>query len=151
MKAVMNKIIILKIICLVFSAQISFSQENNIYFDFDEKKGDYFLKEDGSGKKIKEPLFIKNMKANGDIVFYIKDLMFVYDKSIMLKRKVSLEKFKESLLSVDETIEYIETIRKEYPFGYKYPSKKHPKMYILERSCENNVILYEVNWQYYIE
>ncbi len=145
----MNKIII--IICLIFSIQISFSQEKNIYFDFDEKKTDYFLKEDGSGNIIKEPVYIKNTKANGDIVFYIKDLMFVYEKSIMLKRKISLEKFIENLLSVDETIGYIKTVRKKYPVGYIHSSKEHPKMYIFDRSCKDKVILYEVNWQYYIE
>lgn len=145
----MNKIVI--IICLIFSVLISFSQEKNIYFDFDEKKTDYFLKEDGSGNIIKEPVYIKNTKENGNIVFYIKDLMFVYDKSIMLKRKISLEKFTKNLLSVDETTGYIKTVLEKYPFGYKHSSKEHPKMYILDSSCKEKVVLYEVNWQYYIE
>ncbi len=147
----MNKIFRITIIFLVLIVQSSFSQKKNIYIHFDKDTNAFFLKEDGSGEETKVPIFVKNEKANGDILFFIKDQMFIYNKDKMCRKGIPVEKFNDKLLSADETLDYVKTVRKKYPMWYKYPSDEYPKMYIVENSSDNMLELYEVNWKYYIE
>lgn len=151
MKTAINKFFNIKIIFLVLLFQSSFSQKKDIYICFDKDTNVSFLKEDGSGEETKEPIYIKNKQANGDILFLIKDHMFIYDKSKMSRRVIPVEKFNGKLLSADEIIDYVKTVRKKYPMWYKYPSDKYPTMYIVENSSNITLELYEVNWKYYIE
>lgn len=148
MKHAIN-IVYLSGIVLVLITQFSFSQ--SIYFSFDAKSKEYYLKEDGMGNYVKEPVYIKNIKENGNIEFFIKGQMFVFEKAIMSKKSMEYNQFSEKVLSANEVVKYVNSVREQYPMWYKYPSSDYPLMYIVEKGFRNNCILYEVNWKYYTE
>lgn len=148
MKHAINIIYLLGI-TLALTTQFSFSQ--NIYFNFDANSKDFYLKEDGMGNYVKEGVYIKRIKETGNVEFFIKDQMFVFDKDIMSKKCMESNQFSEKLLSANEVVDYVNSVREQYPMWYKYPSKEHPLMYVVEKGCFNKFVLYEVNWKHYIE
>ncbi len=139
-------------VLILLATQLSFGQRKSLYLNFDISSKETFFKENGSGKTIKEFVYLKNKKSNGNIEFFIKDQKFLYNKSKMVKKIVDLKKLqKQQLLSANEVVKYVEKVRKKYPMWYRYPSKGYPRMYVVENYSNCKVILYEVNWKYYIE
>jgi len=147
-----NKTIKITIGVFIFLFQLSYGQKKSIYFKFESESKEVYLIENGSGENVKELIYLKNKKENGNIIFYIKGQRFVYEKAKMIKKICNSSELSiEELLSPNEVVRYVAKVQKKYPMWYKYPSKEYPKIFIVESLINCRVVLFEVNWQYYIQ
>ncbi len=147
-----NKTIKIIIGFFIFLFQFSYSQKKPIYFKFESESKDVYLIENGSGNNTKELIYLKNKKGNGNIVFYIKGQRFVYEKTKMIKKTCNSSELSiEELFSPNEVVKYVAKVQEKYPMWYKYPSKEYPQIFIVENLKNCQVVLFEVNWQYYIQ
>lgn len=147
-----DKILKITLLLLLFKLQLLYGQRESIYLKFDSNSKDVYAYENGSGHTVKELVYQKHQKDNGDMVFYIKGQMFVHDKTKMDKKQCDFSKLSYiKLLAPDEVILYVVKVQEKYPMWYKYPSTEYPKIYIVEKLSNQLIDLIEVNWQYYIE
>lgn len=122
-----------------------------LYINFDEDSKIYYWKETEMGEKIKRKTYVKNQYQNGNIDFYIEDLLFAHRPTKMIKKEIDPQEIiSNNLLSPQEIKEHISKIQEKYPLGPKYPTTEFPTLYITEMS-DNRVIFYEVRWQFYNE
>ena len=136
----------------LLSTSLIFAQNSPIYLKYEKSSEKIYLKEDGLGNTLNELIFRKNNLDDENIIFYIKDMMFVHNSN-MFKETLCKKgkKFYEKLLNPKETEIYIDNLKKQYPFGVKEEAKKYPKFFIVVTDNTHEIILYEVKWQYYIE
>lgn len=140
----------LVIIFIALSSSVSLAQRDTVFFKFESESEKTYLKEDGSGNLLKEKLFQRNDLENGNVNFFIEELLFIHQQKMDRIVTSNSKIVTKELLSPEEVKYYVLNIQEKYPLGYKYPSKEFPKMYVVERGKRCST-LYEVKWQYYNE
>lgn len=156
--APMNKKCIMKsklssILFLVFFPFVSLCQTDikDIYILFKENSKIQYNKKGEMGKIYRENTYVENKSANGDIDFFIEGLLFRHDKDKMQRKILSKSDLTcKELLSPKQIKTHINSIKEEYPLGYKYPNKEFPLLYIAKEK-KDSIVLYEVKWQSYVE
>jgi len=139
---------------MVLSSGMLHGQERNICFNFNQYSNLRYIREDGSGNSVKEKMYRKTIRENGDVMFYIKDLMFLHFKKSMKSRTFQSSEKKFGCceyLEVNRLESFIKNIQEQYPFGYKHPSDKFPEILFFVKNEDESITMYEVKWQYYIE
>jgi hypothetical protein len=135
------------LIVLAISFQISFSQsEEKKYLKFNSFSNSTYEYEVGDGKREQKKTFIKEIKKDGDIIFYIKDKMFrYYTKSTEIDscniKFLKLIKFSD-LKTLDKEVNQVNPL---------YPYKVFPHIYLVEKINDSTILKYKVKWEYYIE
>lgn len=143
------------VLCSIFTVMFSlpaFSQKESVYVKFVPNSNKTYYKENGTGAKIKEHTYRLAKLNDGRMIFYIKDLMFIHDKSKMVKGggyQKNKNVDKKDLLVPKDIEKYIGQLQEKYPFGNK--SKDIINIFIAYINEDNTITLYPVRWQYYIE
>lgn len=130
----------------------AFSQKEPVYFMFISNSNETFFKDSGSGEMIKELTYRLTRLNDEKIIFFIKDLMFVYDKTQIDKDEsfqINKNIEKKDFLLPEDVEKYIKCLQKKSPFGNK--SGEFLNMFIAFENEDKTFKFYQVKWQYYIE
>lgn len=138
--------------------------EEKVYFYFDTKSDKTWLpsgddpppleKLEEYKRKYTIGVYRKYNEDNGEIDFYIYDLLFVHKKKMerVIKPIDFLEKHK--LLSAEEVKVFMEEITNSKKnggylvFQYGLRENEYP-IYIVEKKDNRHVVLYRVEWEHY--
>ena len=139
------------IFILPYTVMSQVLDKDSLIFQFEENSNLEYYKEGEMDKSHREKTYIKNEDKDGNIDFFIEGLLFRHNKTKMQSKVISKLDFPcIEFLSPKQIKDHINGIKEEYPLGYKYPNEKYPVMYIAKQKSDS-IILYEVQWKYYIE
>lgn len=99
----------------------------------------------GNGKKEIRKNYIKELKKNEDIVFYINDNMFKYYK----RNEIDSSKIKHLNNSNFSKLKSLK--KKVNEVNPYYPYKVFPNLYLVEKINDSLFVKYEVKWEYHIK
>lgn len=140
------KIKFLLTIILIFLSHHTVSQSNHKrYLLFNSPSNSSNEYEIGDGKKEIRKNYIKELRKNGDIVFYINDNMFRYYK----RNEIDSSKIKHlKNINFSKLKSLKKKVNKVNPY---YPYKVFPNLYLVEKINDSLFVKYEVKWEYYIK
>ena len=140
----LKKIMLILLLSLISQKVLSQKSENKIYLLFDNSSMETYNYEIGDGKIGTEKVYIKELKKNKDIIFYINKEMFYFKKKEVNTCKI------ECLRSIK--ISDLKKLKKEVnKRNSLYPYKVFPNLYLVEKINDSIIVKYKVKWEYYIE
>ena len=125
------------------SAQVN---NEDVYIIFESSSNKSYEYEVGNGEVGKEKIYRKELKKNGDMLFYIKKELFRYightdpidTCKIANWPKNNISKISDLKIKVDS-------------INPLYPYKVFPNLFLFEKLNDSIFVGYRVNWEYYLE
>ncbi|TRO66792.1 hypothetical protein [Christiangramia sabulilitoris] len=130
------------IICENLSAQ---NNNKDFYLIFDSLSNKAYEYEIGNGKVAEEKVYRKELKKNGDRIFYIKKELFRNINKANTIDTCNIESWPENNISnLSELKRKLDTINALYPY------KVYPNLFLIEKLNDSIFVRYKVKWEYYL-